>query len=65
VTEEDIMNLVNSKDVVADRIRELQVQAASAGRPSRHSGQWHALAAWAAARILGGPKRMIKTVEEL
>ena len=63
--EEGTMNLVNSKDVVADRIRELQAQAATAGRPSRHSRQWHGLAARAAARILASPKRMIKTVEEL
>jgi hypothetical protein len=58
------MNLANSKDVVADRIRDIQAQAATAGRPARHSRQRRPLAVWASARILARPQWLIKTVEE-
>ncbi len=62
------MNLVNSKDVVADRVRDIQEQAAAAGGRPRHSRQprsaWRSLAALAGA-VQVHPHRMIKTVEEL
>jgi hypothetical protein len=67
--EEGTMNLVNSKDVVADRVRDIQEQAAAAGRRPRSYGQprsaWRSLAALAGARVQVHPHRVIKTVEEL
>ena len=69
------MNLVNSRDVVADRIRGIQAQAAASGRARqvhgtgfrRGAGRLRAarsgLATWAGA--LPRPQQTIKTVEEL
>jgi hypothetical protein len=62
-TEEGTMILVNSKDVVADRIRDIQAQAAESGRARQvhaarqpHGGSRpHAarrLTAWAGIRVL-------------
>ena len=67
--EEDTMNLVNSKDIVADRVRDIQAQAAMAGRArqvrgaDRAGGARRGLAAWAGA--LARSLRTIETVEEL
>jgi hypothetical protein len=51
--EEGTMNLVNSKDVVADRVRDIQALATVAGRRPRNSPQprsaWRSLAALAGA----------------
>ena len=61
------MILVNSKDVVADRVRDIQAQAAASGRARQPRGirqprgARRGLAAWALTR----PQRTIKTVEEL
>ena len=63
------MNLVNSKDIVADRVRDIQAQAAMAGRArqvrgaGRAGGARRGLAAWAGA--LARSLRTIETVEEL
>jgi hypothetical protein len=66
VIEEGTMNLVNSKDVVAGRIRDIQALAAPPA-PRRHSGQrrgsWRGLAALAGPRALARPQSMIKAVE--
>jgi hypothetical protein len=55
VIEEGTMILVNSKDVVAGRIRDIQALAAPPAR-RRHSrqrrGTWRGLAALAGARVL-------------
>jgi hypothetical protein len=51
------MILVNSKDVVADRIRDLQAQAAGP-RPRSHRqrrGTWRGLASLGAVRALARP----------
>jgi hypothetical protein len=56
-TEEGTMILVNSKDVVADRIRDLQAQAAGP-RPRSHRqrrGTWRGLASLGAVRALARP----------
>lgn len=54
--EEGTMILVNSKDVVAGRIRDLQALAAPPTRRAHHSrqrrGTWRGLAALAGTRIL-------------
>ncbi len=67
VIEEGTMNLVNSKDVVADRVRDLQALATSAGRRPRSNwqrrGTWRGLAALAGARVLVRRQSMIKAVE--
>jgi hypothetical protein len=78
VAEEDTMNLVNSKDIVADRVRDIQAQAATVGRARQVRGAGRAggarsashagsarrgLAAWAGA--LARSLRTIETVEEL
>ena len=71
VAEEDTMNLVNSKDIVADRVRDIQAQAATSGRARqlRGAGQprgaRRGLASWAGALVLARPQPTIKTVEEL
>ena len=74
-TEEDTMNLVNSRDVVADRIRGIQAQAAGSGGARRVHGTGRrrgaarlraarsGLATWAG--TLARPQQTIKTVEEL
>jgi len=55
VIEEGTMILVNSKDVVADRIRDIQALTAAPARRPRSArqgrGSWHGLAA-AGARVL-------------
>jgi hypothetical protein len=54
--EEGTMILVNSKDVVAGRIHDLQALAAPPARRPHHSrprrGTWRGLAALAGARVL-------------
>ena len=63
------MNLVNSKDVVADRVRDIHAQAAVAGRPARGRQQrrrtWRGLAAMAGVPGLARPQSIMKAVEEL
>ena len=61
------MNLVNSKDVVAGRIRDIQAQAAASGRArqvrgtgqsrgaSRLGDARRGLATWASVRVLARP----------
>ena len=61
------MILVNSKDVVADRVRDIQAQAVASGRARQPRGirqprgARRGLAAWALTRS----RRTIKTVEVL
>jgi hypothetical protein len=66
VIEEGTMNLVNSKDVVAGRIRDIQALAVPPAR-RRQSGQrrgsLRGLAALAGARVLARPQNTIKAVE--
>jgi hypothetical protein len=68
-TEEGTMILVNSKDVVAGRIRDIQALSAPPARRPRNPGQrrgnWRGLAATAGALGLVRPQSMIKAVEEL
>jgi hypothetical protein len=56
VIKEGTMILVNSKDVVAGRIHDLQALAAPSARRPHHSrqrrGTWRGLAALAGARVL-------------
>ena len=74
------MNLVNSKDVVADRVRDIQAQAAMAGRARQVRGADRAggarrglaalagvpgLAALAGVPGLARPQSIMKAVEEL
>ena len=65
--EEDTMILVNSKDVVAGRVRDIQAQAAASGRARQLRGtrQPRGAGRGLAARALTRPQRTIKTVEEL
>jgi hypothetical protein len=69
VIEEGTMNLVNSKDVVADRIRDIQAQAAVVGRRPGSNRQrramWRGLAALTSAASRVRPQSTMKTVEEL
>jgi hypothetical protein len=71
------MNLVNSKDIVAERVRDIQAQAATSGRARQQRGAGQprsagqprgarrSLASWAGALVLARPQPTIKTVEEL
>jgi hypothetical protein len=63
------MILVNSKDVVADRVRDIHAQAATASRRPRgyrqRRGAWRGLAALASARFPVRTQSMIKAVEGL
>jgi hypothetical protein len=66
-TEEDTMIVVNSQDVVADRVRDIHAQAAASGRARQLRGACQprrahrlpaarrGLAAWAVARIPARP----------